>query len=147
RGLTRLRHRYPLEQLVELGLPQTDATGDARRVADDLDVRRHFQRELARVAAADVEHVTAGETCHGVYRPACALVPALTSPLRQRRLPDVLIVSFALAHAVLAKLQVEQQASVTKERATHTRPQREDAFKTRALDHAEALHGGIVENP
>jgi hypothetical protein len=67
------------EELHRAPAPKSDTAGDARRVVDDPDVRWHVDGKLARVAAADIEHVAARQVSHGVYHLAHAPVPALPS--------------------------------------------------------------------
>ena len=51
--------------------------------------------------------------------------------LRQRRLADILIVGLALAGAVLAELEMQQQAAVAEQRAADPRAERQHAFEPR----------------
>ena len=91
-------------------------------------MRGQLDGELAGVAAPDVEHVAIGQTGHGVDHLAHALVPALRPFLGQRCLADVAIVSSAPAGAVLAELEMQEQAAIAKERAADPRPQRQHAL-------------------
>ena len=109
------RHAAGLAQLVEVALPQPDAAGNARRVRHDDAAGRQREGDLACVAAADVEPLAVRQRAHALERPLDATVPALGANLGEGGLADVLVVRETLARAVLAELEVQEQAPVTEE--------------------------------
>jgi hypothetical protein len=57
-----------------------------------------------------------------------------------------LVIALALAGAVLAEFELHQQPPIAEDRTPHPGAEGHHAFKARALDHAQALHHGIVEH-
>ena len=100
---------------------------------------------FARIAPADIERIAVGK----FYARSRSLAHAAFQDCRpygiQGRLADVLVVGFPCG-AVLAELQMQQQPAIAEEGATDARAKRYHAFQSVALDHAQALHGGIIEH-
>ena len=59
---------------------------------------------MPRVAAADVEHVEVGEGGYAADRLVHTPAPSFASRFASRRITDVLVISLAAAHRMLAQL-------------------------------------------
>ena len=128
-------------------IPQVDTACDAVVVGGDPHVSREIDGQVARVAAAQVQHIVVQERVDGLNRLQNVSVPFLLSVTMQRLVAGVLIVGLSVVERVLRQLQMWRKPSIRKHGAADAGPQRQDDLQATARNDAQTLDLCIVEQP
>src|SRR5690242_15247028 len=98
-------------------IPEMNAAGEAGFVGDERHLGRKLERQLARVASAEIEVIVVEERMDDIDDPLYAPVPAGHALGVERGPADILVVGLVLPNGMLSKLKMRHEFALAIERA------------------------------